>query len=111
MSLFTNNRQQPLIENFSEVFTTGAVNFFPTSQRGKVAIKVVIDNQDATNSLTFTKNGRGGTAFTVPPNSIAIIENEVLDSVVITPNAVTGAGQITADLAFRDDLVKGGFIA
>lgn len=110
MSLFTNDRQKPKVESFSDVFTTAVVNFFPASQRGKVAIKVIIDNQDATNNLTFVKNGRGGTVFTVPPNSIAEIENEIIDAIIITPNTVTGTGQITADLAVRKELEQAGYL-
>jgi len=111
LSFFRNNIQTPLVESFSTTFTTAVTPFFPAEQLTKVAIRIVIDNQDPTNALTFTKNGVGGTVFTIPPNSIAIIENELIDGIVVTPNAVTGVGQITADLAVRSELVKGGFIA
>jgi len=108
---FTSDKGRPRVESFSQTFTTSEVNFFPASTKGKVAIRIVIDNQDPTNSLTFVKNGRGGTIFTLPPNSLAIIDNEVLEGVVITPDGTTGIGQITADLAFRKDLIANGFLS
>ena len=107
---FTSDKQRPKVESFSQPFTTAEVNFFPASTRGKVAIKAIIDNQDPTNALTFVKNGRGGTIFTLPPNSLAVIEDELLEALVITPDAVTGAGQLTANLAFRKDLIAQGFL-
>ncbi len=73
-------------------------------------IKIVIDNQDPTNNCTFVKNGRGGTSFIIPPNSIATIENEILDGVVITPDGTTGIGQFSADMVSVESLVKGGFL-
>jgi len=107
---FSNDKQKPQVESFSETFTTAEVNFFPSLTKGKVAIRAVIDNQDPTNALTFVKNGRGGTVFTLPPNSLAIIDNEILEAIVITPNATTGIGQLTADLASREELISGGFL-
>ena len=73
-------------------------------------IKIVIDNQDPTNNCAFVKNGRGGTVFLIPPNSIATIENEILDGVVITPDGTTGVGQFSADMVSVESLVKGGFL-
>jgi len=107
---FTSDKGRPKVESFSQTFTTSVVNFFPASSRGKVAIRAVIDNQDQVNSITFVKNGRGGTVFTLPPNSLAVIENEILEALVITPNGTTGVGQLTADLAFRKDLIANGFL-
>jgi len=107
---FTNDKQRPQTESFSQVIALAVINFFPASSRGKVAIRAIIDNQDVTNSITFVKNGRGGAIFTIPPNSLAIIENEIIEALVITPNAVTGVGQLTADLAFRKDLIDQGFL-
>ena len=107
---FTSDKSKPRIENFSELIGVAVVNFFPALSRGKVAIRAVIDNQDLTNPITFVKNGRGGTVFTLPPNSLAIIENEVLEALVITPDVTTGIGLLTADLAFRKDLITQGFL-
>ncbi len=110
MSFFRNNVQMPLTQSFSAQFTTAVLAFMPALQQFKVAIRIVIDNQDTTNSLSYQKNGIGGQTFILPPNSIAVIENEVLEGVIITPNAVTGVGNVTADLADKQELVKGGFI-
>jgi len=111
MSFFSDQTTKPRVEPFSDTFTTTEVNFFPAIDKGLKIIRIVIDNQDPTNNLTFVKNGRGGTSFIVPPNSIATVENEVLDGVVITPNATTGIGQFSADMVSVEDLVKGGFLA
>jgi len=112
MSLFfRNNTQMPRVQSFSANFTTAVFTFMPALQQFKVAIRIVIDNQDPSNALTFQKNGVGGQTFILPPNSVAIIENEVLDGVIITPNATTGVGNVTADLADRRQLEKGGFLS
>jgi len=110
MSFFSDDKNKPKIETRDEVFTTTAINFFPALDRGMVIIRATIDNQDATNNLTFTKNGRGGTVFTIPPNSIALIENEIITGFRITPDGTTGTGVISADLAVRSTLEREGFI-
>jgi len=110
LNQFTNDKQKPSVESFSQIIGTAVVNFFPTSSRGKVAIRAVIDNQDLSNPITFVKNGRGGVVFTVPPNSLAIIDNELIEALIITPDGTTGAGLLTADLSFRKDLISQGFI-
>ncbi len=107
---FTSDKGRPKVESFSQVIGVAVVNFFPSLTKGKVAIRAVIDNQDLTNSITFQKNGRGGAIFTLPPNSLAVIDNEILEALVITPDAVTGVGQLTADLAFRSELIAQGFL-
>ncbi len=107
---FTSDKGRPRIENFSQVIALVEINFFPALTKGKVAIRAVIDNQDVTNNLTFVKNGRGGSIFVVPPNSLAVIDNEILEALVITPNATTGVGLLTADLSFRKDLIANGFL-
>ena len=107
---FTSDKGRPRIENFSQNIETSVINFFPALTKGKVAIRAVIDNQDLTNPITFVKNGRGGTVFTLPPNSLAVIDNEILEALVITPHATTGIGLLTADLAFRAELIAQGFL-
>ena len=110
MSIFTADRNKPRVEAFVQVFTTSAVSFFPADDRGLVIIRLVIDNQDPTNSITFTKNGRGGIIYTIPPNSLGIIDNEVLTGVRLVPDGATGTGILTAELAVRADLTRGGFL-
>ena len=108
---FTSDKGRPRVESFSQVIGVAVINFFPSLTKGKVAIRAVIDNQDLSNPITFVKNGRGGTVFTIPPNSLAIIDNEILEALVITPDGTTGAGQLTADLAFRSELIAQGFLS
>jgi len=111
MSFFSDDKNKPKIEARDQQFTTTAIDFFPALDRGMVIIRATIDNQDSTNNLTFSKNGRGGTEFIVPPNSIALIENEIITGFRITPNGTTGQGIVSADLAVRNTLEKEGFIA
>ena len=110
MSFFSDDKNKPAVIAQDEQFTTSEVIFMPALDRGKVIIRISIDNQDPTNNLTFTKNGRGGTSFIIPPNSIGLIENEILTGVIVTPNATTGAGLISADTIEKDKLIKQGFI-
>jgi len=110
MSFFSQDKNQPRTEPRDEVFTTAALNFYPSVDRGLVIIRLTIDNQDVSNSLTYSKNGPGGTSHTLPPNSIAVIDNEILSGVTITPDGTTGTGEVSADLAVRSNLEKDGFI-
>lgn len=109
--MFRSDLNKPKTEPFGDIFTTGVVSFFPAQDRGLVIIRIVIDNQDTTNNLTFTKNGRGGIVFTIPPNALGIIEDEVLTGIRIVPNGATGLGQFTGDLASNAELLTGGFLA
>jgi len=110
MSFFSDDKNKPAVIGQDAIIGTAEVIFMPALDRGKVIIRISIDNQDPTSSLTFTKNGRGGTVFTVPPNSIALIENEVLTGVIVTPNATTGVGLISADTVEKNKLIEQGFI-
>ncbi len=109
MSFFTDNKNKPQVQSEDTQFTTSVTRFNPSVQRGMVMIRATIDNQDATNSLTFTKNGNGGTSYIVPPNSVAVIENEIITEITITPNATTGTGLLSADMTTLDILKSGGF--
>jgi hypothetical protein len=109
MSFFTSNKNEPKVASEHTAFTTSAVTLDPANQRGMVIIRATIDNQDPTNNLTFTKNGAGGTAFVIPPNSIGIIENEIVKSITVTPNGTTGSGLLSVDMTTMDILKSGGF--
>ncbi len=109
MSFFTSNKNQPRVQSEDLQFTTSVARLNPSVQRGMVGIRVTIDNQDPTNQLTFTKNGAGGTAYIVPPNSVGLIENEIIKSITVTPNATTGVGIISMDYTTLDILTSGGF--
>ena len=108
---FRGNLQEPNIsETVDTQFTTTPINFYPSQSRGLVIVRMTIDNQDPTNNLTFNKGERGGRDYIVPPNSIAIISNEILSGVRVTPDGTTGTGIVSADLASVESLKRGGFI-
>jgi len=109
MSFFTDDKNKPKVQSEDLQFTTSVARLNPSVQRGMVGIRVTIDNQDPTNSLTFTKNGVGGTAYIIPPNSVGLIENEIIKSITVTPNATTGIGIISMDYTTLDILTDGGF--
>jgi hypothetical protein len=109
MSFFTQNKNEPKVTSEHTTFTTSVVRLNPSMQRGMIIIRATIDNQDSTNSLTFTKNGAGGTSFTIPPNSVGVIENEMISEIVVTPNATTGTGLLSVDMTTLAILKAGGF--
>ncbi len=109
MSFFTADKNKPKVQSEDLQFTTSVVRMNPSVQRGSVIIRATIDNQDPTNSLTFTKNGDGGTAYIIPPNSVGLIENEMVKSITVTPNGTTGIGLISIDYTTLDILKDGGF--
>ena len=109
MSFFTSDKNKPKVQSEDLQFTTSKVRMNPSVQRGSVIIRATIDNQDPSNSLTFTKNGDGGTNYIIPPNSVGLIENEMVKSIHVTPNATTGVGLISIDYTTLDILKDGGF--
>jgi len=109
MSFFSDDKNKPRTLTEDVQFTTSVVRLSPGDQRGMLGIRATIDNQDVTNSLTFTKNGVGGTAFIIPPNSIGVIENELIKSITVTPNGTTGTGLLSMDMTTMKILKDGGF--
>lgn len=76
---------------------------------GKYIIKIVYDNQDATNNATI-RTVPGGILQTVPPNSLGVIDDEIHEFVEVNPNGVTGAGVLTLTLADPEELRRVGLI-
>jgi len=108
---FRGNTNEPfIIETQDTLFTTSPINFYPSQSRGLVIVRMTIDNQDPTNELTFNKNERGGRVYIVPPNSLAVITNEIMSGIRVIPNATTGTGIISADLSSVASLKREGFI-
>jgi len=109
MSFFSDDKNKPKTLTEDIQWTTSVVRLSPGDQRGMMGIRATIDNQDSSNSITFTKNGVGGTAYIIPPNSIGVIENELLKSITVTPNATTGQGLLSMDMSTLKILKDGGF--
>jgi len=80
-----------------ENFTTAVVNHFCSMEFGGWAVGAKIINNDATNTITYRLHSNRGTARIVPVSSEIEI-NEWFDIITITPNAVTGNGQLEIDI-------------
>jgi len=77
---------------------------------GLQIIEALIDNQDATNSLTVRKVPSGILA-NIPPNSLGRIRDEVFSFIEVNPDATTGTGVLTLQLATTEELKRVGLIA
>lgn len=82
-----------------------------TLQRfGLNIIEALVDNQDTTNGITVRKVPSGVLA-TIPPNSLGRIRDEVFSFIEINPDATSGAGVLTLQLATTAELKRVGLIA
>jgi len=82
-----------------------------TLQRfGLSIIEALVDNQDVSNNITVRKVPSGVLA-TIPPNSLGRIRDEVFSFIEINPDATTGAGVLTLQLATNAELKRVGLIA
>ena len=81
-------------------------------EHGGIPIKITIDNQDTVNNIVYRINPRDSSeTLNAAPNGETIIENLLIDAfITLTPDAVAGAGVLSADLAYPPDLVKFGWI-
>jgi len=80
-----------------EDFTTAAVRHFCSMEFGGWAVGAKIINDDSANTITYRLHSDRGRARIVPLSS-EIEVNEWFDIIVITPNAVTGLGQLELDI-------------
>jgi len=85
-----------------EDFTTTEVSHFCSMEFGGFGVAAKIINDDPTNTLTYRLHSNRGRARIVPVNSEIEI-NEWFDIIIVTPNAVTGTGQLEIDVVpFKD---------
>lgn len=80
-----------------EDFTTAVLAHFCSMEFRGWAVGARIINNDNTNTLTYRLHSNRGTARIVPVSSEVEV-NEWFDIIVITPNAVTGLGQLELDI-------------
>ena len=106
---FRDNKLKPKTQSFRESFTTAQSRIDVSQRMAMLYIKAVIDNQDATNSLTV-RTDPDAAALTVPPNSVIVIEDEIHSYIEINPNAVTGMGNFSLTLADPVQLRRDGFL-
>lgn len=80
-----------------EDFTTAVVNHFCSMEFGGWCVRALIINNDSVNTITYRLHSNRGTARIVPISSQIEI-NEWFDIITITPDAVTGTGQLELDI-------------
>ena len=88
-----------------EDFTTAVVSHFCSMEFGGWCVRAKIINNDATNTIIYRLHSNRGTARIVPISSELEI-NEWFDIIVITPNAVTGLGQLELDIVPFKEAIK-----
>jgi len=88
-----------------EDFTTAAVRHFCSMEFGGWCVRALIINNDAVNTITYRLHSDRGTGRIVPISSQIEI-NEWFDIIVITPDAVTGAGQLELDIVPFNEAFK-----
>jgi len=90
------------ISRLPEDFTTAVVSHFCSMEFMGYGVGARIINNDAAANLVYRLHSNRGTARVVPPSSEVVI-NEWFDIIILTPDAVTGAGQIEIDVVpFKD---------
>jgi len=80
-----------------EDITTAVVRHMCSMQFGGWGVGAKITNDDALNVIIFRLHSDAGRARTVPINSNVVV-NEWFDIIIITPDAVTGSGQLELDI-------------
>lgn len=85
------------ISRLPEDFTTAVVAHYCSMEFGGFGVGAKIINNDGVNTLTYRLHSNRGTARIIPVNSEVTIL-EWFDIIVITPDAVTGAGQLEIDI-------------
>lgn len=88
-----------------EDFTTAVVSHFCSMEFGGWCVRALIINNDPTNTITYRLHSNRGTPRIVPVSSQVEI-NEWFDIITITPDAVTGNGQLELDIVPFDEAKK-----
>jgi len=96
------DQDMPFESREPEDFTTAVVNHSTVLEFAKLCKGAKIINNDATNEVIFRLHSNRGTARSVPVNS-EIEVSEWFSDIFITPDAVTGSGQLEMDLVEFDD--------
>jgi len=106
---FTADKQKPHTIPFVQIITTTQFRDDFLQRVAQYIIKIVYDNQDPANNATI-RTVPSGILQTIPPNSLAVIEDEIHSFVELNPDPVTGTGVLTLTLAEPDELRKFGFL-
>jgi len=106
---FTIDRQKPKTIPFKQLIALAQIRDDFLQRTGLYIVEITIDNQDPTNDLTF-RTVPSGILETVPPNSLAIVEDEIHSFIEINPNVLTGSGILSLALAEPSELRRLGLI-
>lgn len=88
-----------------EDFTITQISHFCSMQFGGWGVGAKITNDDPTNTVIFRLHSNRGRARTVPVNSNVTI-NEWFDIIIVTPDPVTGLGQLELDIVSFQEAKK-----
>lgn len=91
--------------SFIENFTTTQIRHDFLLEQGKLSKSVKITNNDGINNVTYRLHSPSDTLRTVPPNSEVTLDDWT-SYLEINPNAVTGSGQLEADLVVSKEAYK-----
>jgi len=106
---FTGDKQRPKVQTFRRTIGLVAFRRDFLQNLGFYIVEISYDNQDPTNLATI-RTDPNAAIVTVPPNSVGRFIDEIHSFVEVTPNAVTGAGELTLSLATPDELRRKGFL-
>jgi len=95
------------ISRLPEDFTTLVVSHFCSMEFGGYGVGAKIINNDLADVVTYRLHSNRGTPRIVPINSEIEI-NEWFDIIILTPNAVSGAGQLELDIVPFNEALKNG---
>jgi len=90
-----------------EAFTIAVVSHDTLLEFGKLGKAARIINDDAVNGLTYRLHSNRGIARVVPAASEITIQ-EWFSIIILTPDGVTGVGQLELELAFSRDATRRG---
>lgn len=106
---FTTDLQRPKTIPFTQI--VGIVQFRDDflQRVGLYIVGITIDNQDATNAVTF-RTVPSGVLLTIPPNALGVVENEIHEFIEVNPDPATGDAIVTLSLAEPAELRRLGLI-
>lgn len=111
MSQFSaSSKSRPKTTSRLVLIGTAQIRIETLQRFGLNIVEALIDNQDSSNDITVRK-APSGILATIPPNSLGRIRDEVFSFIEINPDAASGAGVLTLQLATTEELKRVGLIA
>lgn len=78
-------------------------------ERSQVYVRARVDNLDPINNLLMRQSPNGIQTI-IPPNTSAVVEDEINAFMELIPDGTTGKFQFEVALSFKSDLQKRGLI-